>query len=159
MKSKHRDKLRHILPEGESYVLSYALNLSRGGKLINLSNEKDDRLLQVFDGLSLYSGNFYYGRFDIKCQSIDDLKAGKHFSILEYNGSGAEPHHVYGNGYNLWQACYILVSHWKILFEISRLNHEKGIPYWEFTRGWNFLHASGQHLKNLRKRDSETVIN
>ena len=158
MKSKHREKLEHIVSAGEDYVLSYALNLSRGGKLVSLAHENDYQLLKLFDDISRYAGHFYYGRYDIKCRSIEDLKAGKHFSILEYNGSGAEPHHVYGNGYNLWEACHILVSHWKILFEISRLNHEKGVPYWEFKRGWKFLQATGHHLKKLKQRDAETII-
>lgn len=158
MKAKHRDKLEYIVPRGEVYYLSYALNLSRGGKLVTLSGEKDSRLLKVFDGLSLYTKHFYYGRYDVKCKSIEDLKEGKNFSILEYNGSGAEPHHVYGNGYTLWQACNILVSHWKILYKISRFNHQNGIPYWDFKRGWEFLKNSAQHVKKLKQLDSETEI-
>src|SRR5687768_5696273 len=36
MRLKHADKLHDIIPEGEIYVLSYALNLSRGGRLVSL---------------------------------------------------------------------------------------------------------------------------
>jgi hypothetical protein len=158
MKTKHRDKLNHILPRGEVYYLSYALNLSRGGKLVSLADEKDERLLKVFDDLSHYTKHFYFGRYDIKCQSIEDLKEGKNFSILEYNGSGAEPHHVYDNGYNFLEACNILVDHWKILYKISRFNHENGIPYWEFMRGWRFLKDCANHLKKLKQLDSEPEI-
>ncbi|HET9486871.1 MAG TPA: hypothetical protein VFO54_05530 [Chryseosolibacter sp.] len=158
MKAKHKDKLHHILRSGEKYCLSPALNLSRGGKLVSLEQEKDDRLLKVFDNISHYAGNFYYGRYDIKCQSIEDLKQGRNFLILEYNGSGAEPHHVYGNGYNLWQACSILVGHWAMLHRISRVNHERGVLYWNFRRGLNFLRNSAKHLKRLKQLDSETLI-
>jgi hypothetical protein len=147
-----------VLPAGEDYLLSYALNLSRGGKLVTLEHEKDERLLKVFDDLSNYAGHFYYGRYDIKCQSIEDLKEGKKFLILEYNGSGAEPHHVYGNGYNLWQACSILVHHWKILHKISILNHKNGVPYWKFMRGWRFLKDASKHLKRLQQLDLTTSI-
>jgi hypothetical protein len=112
----------------------------------------------VFDDLSLYSGKFYYGRYDIKCRSIEDLKAGKHFSILEYNGSGAEPHHVYGNGYTLLAACKILVQHWQILFQISKANNKKGIAYWDFKRGWAFLNNASDHLKKLRILDGQTAV-
>lgn len=101
MRLKHEDKLSEILPYGTHYCLSHALNLSRGGKLLNLEHEKNSHLLAVFDKLSHYTGSFFYGRYDIKCASIDDLKTGNNFSILEYNGSGAEPHHVYGNGNTL----------------------------------------------------------
>ncbi len=158
MKLKHREKINSVIPMGEVYVLSHALNLSRGGILISLKHEKDERLLKVFDDISHYTKYFYYGRYDIKCQSIEDLKQGKHFSILEFNGSGAEPHHVYGNGYYLWEACLILVEHWKILCEISRINRKNGTPYWKFLPGLRFLKASDKHLKKLKQLDLELSL-
>lgn len=158
MMAKHRSRLDHIPLEGERYCLSPALNLSRGGKLVSLEAEKDDRLLKVFDALSHYTGNFYYGRYDIKCRSIEDLKDGTNFSILEYNGSGAEPHHVYGNGYGLWQACRILVSHWEILYRISQINRARGMACWNFRRGTEFMNQTAKHLKKLRQLDLETPL-
>lgn len=155
LKAKHRDKLGWIVPRNKEYILSHALNLSRGGKLVSLIHEKDEQLLKVFDDLSNFTKHFYYGRYDIKCQSIEDLKQGKNYSILEYNGSGAEPHHVYASDLNLWQACSILIRHWKILYQISRLNHKIGIPYWRFSVGWRFLKASNKHLKTLQHLDLE----
>ena len=156
--AKHHDKLDTVLASGERYCLSSALNLSRGGKLVSLEHEKDERLLKVFDGLSHYTGSFYYGRYDIKCRSIDDLKRGEHFTILEYNGSGAEPHHVYGNGYSLFQACYILVKHWAVLCKISRINRKRGFHYWDLARGWKHLERAGFHVELLRKLDHETPV-
>lgn len=156
MKAKHRDKLNQVLAAGEKYCLSPALNLSRGGKLVSLESEKDDRLLKIFDDLSRCAGGLFYGRYDIKCKSIEDLKRGMNFSILEYNGSGAEPHHVYGNGYSLWKACSILVSHWKVLYRISKMNADKGIAYWDFERGRRFMKKATKHLKTLQRLDAET---
>ncbi len=159
MRSKHREKLHVVLGMGEKYCLSPALNLSRGGKLVSLANEKDDRLLKVFDDLSHHTGNFYYGRYDIKCASVESLRQGKDFSILEFNGSGAEPHHVYGNGNHLLKACGILVSHWRILYRISRINHGAGVPYWGFRRGLKFIRDAGKHLERLKKLDSDATHN
>jgi hypothetical protein len=124
--------------------------------LISLAHEKDDRLLKVFDDLSHYTKHFYYGRYDIKCNSIEDLKNGK-FSILEYNGSGAEPHHIYGAGNTLLQAYKIILHHWKVLYKISKYNHQQGIPYWKFTEGYKFLKAAKKHFKMLRQLDPETI--
>jgi len=150
---KHKNRLHEIIPKGEIFRLSWVANLSRGGRLVNLENEKDERLLEVFDKLSHYNGNFYYGRYDIKCSTIEDLKNGKNFSILEYNGSGAEPHHVYGNGNNLFQAYGILIHHWKTLAAISRLNHKKGIRYWGFKEGLTFLKEAKKHFRILKQLD------
>jgi hypothetical protein len=158
MKAKHEYKLNDIIPAGEIYILSHALNLSRGGKLVSLEHEKDDRLSKVFDDVSHYTKHFYYGRYDIKCASVDDLKAGKNFTILEYNGSGAEPHHAYGNGNTLWQAHKIFLHHWKILYSISKYNEKHGIPYWDFKRGWKFLKVARREYNMLKKIDAETEL-
>ena len=158
MKAKHEHRLNDMIPEGQVYILSHALNLSRGGKLVSLEHEKDEQLLKVFDDLSHYTKYFYYGRYDIKCTSVEDLKQGKNFTILEYNGSGAEPHHAYGNNNTLWQAHKIFLHHWKILYRISKYNHQHGYPYWDFKRGWKFLKAARKEYNRLGRVDKETEL-
>jgi hypothetical protein len=158
MRAKHDERLQDIIPRGEIYQLSYALNLSRGGRLVSLAHEIDGRLLKVFDALSHYTKHFYYGRYDIKCRSIEDLKQGKHFSILEYNGCGAEPHHAYGNGHTLLQAYAIFLHHWKMLYKISRYNHKNGIRQWKFSRGWRYLSDAKKHFKKLKRLDIATEV-
>lgn len=152
--SKHESKLDVVIPAGDRFALSHALNLSRGGRLVSLEHEKDERLLAIFDGLSHYSKNFFYGRYDIKCTSIEDLKCGRNFSILEYNGCGAEPHHVYGNGNSLLTACKILVDHWEILYKISMENYRRGISRWSYAEGLRFTRSAKEHFNVLSKLDS-----
>lgn len=155
-KAKHHSRLHEIISAGEIFRLSLVANLSRGGRLISLVHEKDDMLLKIFDDLSHYTKHFYYGRYDIKCRSIEDLKKGN-FSILEYNGSGAEPHHIYGAGNTLLQTYKIILLHWRVLYEISKYNHEQGLPYWKFTDGYKFLRTAKKHFKVLKQLDSETA--
>jgi hypothetical protein len=152
-KAKHHNNLNHIVPKGEVYPLSLVANLSRGGKLISLAHEKDERLLKVFDDLSHYTKHFYYGRYDIKCNTIEELKEGK-FSILEYNGCGAEPHHIYGVGNNLLHAYKIILHHWRVLYKISKYNHQQGTKYWKFREGYTFLRSAKKHFKVLKKLDA-----
>lgn len=156
MKTRHASQLQSVIRKGESYILSEALNLSRGGKLVSLESEKDDRLQELFDRLS-HHGKFYYGRYDIRCASIEDLKAGRNFSILEFNGSGAEPHHVYGNQNSLWRAIGILLMHWKVLYDISIQNHRRGIPYWNFAAGLAHLRKARRHISRLRALESDSA--
>ncbi|MEO6316681.1 MAG: hypothetical protein ABIU63_03655 [Chitinophagaceae bacterium] len=158
MKAKHESRLPTVLATGERYCLSNALNLSRGGKLVSLADDKDEKLHQIFDQLSHYTGNFYYGRYDIKCASIEDLKEGKNFSILEYNGCGAEPHHIYGNGNTLLEAYQILLHHWKMLYRISAYNNARGITYWRFKEGWQFLKKAKKHFRILKTLDATTEL-
>jgi hypothetical protein len=150
----HADKLQTILPKGEKYFLTHAANLNRGGNFINLHHEIDDRLLAVFDNLNHYSKQFFYGRYDLKAASLEDLKAGRNFQLLEYNGSGAEPNHVYNSGYSLRAAHAEILKHWEALYKISVHNHKAGIPYWSVRRGWRFLKASNKHFKRLAELDA-----
>lgn len=151
---KHDGHLDTIVPRDKTFVLSEAFNLSRGGRLVSLEHEKDERLLRVFDRLS-HAADFYYGRYDIRCTSIEDLKEGRNFAVLEFNGSGAEPHHIYGNGNSLFRAMKILVDHWGALYRISRANFERGVSPWSFERGYSFFIKSEEYITRLRQLDME----
>lgn len=152
MEHRHGHRFDRVIPEAEIFYLSYAGNHNRGAQFTNLHNEINEVMHQVFDELS-HKTRFYYGRYDIKTTSIDDLKQGKNFLILEFNGCGAEPNHIYDCGMNLWKAYGVILEHWKALYRISRHNHKNGTPYWSFKKGWNFLKESGRHFKMLEKYD------
>ena len=157
MRIKHRAHLEEVFPDKQQFYLTHAANLNRGARFVNLFHLVDDRLLALFDSLS-HRAQFYYGRYDLKCKSIDDLKNGNHFSILEFNGSGAEPNHVYNDGLTLLQAQKVFLRHWKVLYEISRYNHKRGIRYWPFQEGWAFLKKAKQHLKVLEEYDRKVLL-
>jgi len=153
MKERHEHRLNRILPKGQHFYLSYAGNHNRGARFINLKKMVDDDLLKVFDGLSHYTDKFYYGRYDIKCASVEDLKKGINYSILEFNGCGAEPNHIYDCGISIISAYREILKHWKVLYEISKYNHENGTPYWPFAKGRKFLREATRHFAKLSKYD------
>jgi len=153
MQHRHEHRLHRVIPLGHTFYLSYAGNHNRGARFINLFHEVDEKLLKVFDDLSHYTDKFYYGRYDIKCASLADLKEGKNYSIIEFNGCGAEPNHIYDNGMSLPSAYAEILKHWKALYRISKYNHEHGTPYWPFKKGLHFLKQSQAHFKLLEKYD------
>jgi hypothetical protein len=153
--SRHAADLDTILPRGDRFILSQAFNLSRGAHLIDISHEKDADLLALFDSLSRRTG-LCFGRYDIKCASIDDLKAGRNFSILEFNGSGAEPHHVYCEGRSLISALRILADHWNVLCSISIANQLAGVEIWGFRDGLSHFIQAEKHIARLRRLDAAT---
>lgn len=157
MRVKHAGQLEHVLASGVKYPLAYTANLNRGARFINLQHLIDDELLHVFDDLS-HATQFYYGRYDIKCHSIDELKKGQNFSILEFNGSGAEPNHVYNAGYSLFAAQRVFLHHWKVLFEISRYNDAHGVRYWPFLRGWKFMRRAKKHLRLIERCETKILV-
>ncbi len=153
MEHRHGHRFDRILPEGEIFYLSYAGNHNRGAHFTNLHKEIDADLHKVFDELSHYNNQFFYGRYDIKTHSIEDLKRGRNFVILEFNGCGAEPNHIYDCGMNLWKAYSVIIQHWSALSKISRYNNKQGVPYWSFMKGYRFLKESKKHFQLLEKFD------
>ena len=152
MRHRHEHRLDRVLAEGQHFYLSYAGNHNRGARFIDLQKEIDEQLLKIFDDLSHYTHQFYYGRYDIKCNSIEELKKGN-FSILEFNGCGAEPNHIYDCNMKLGNAYREILKHWKALYEISRYNHRHGAPYWSFGKGRKFLKDAQRHFRMLEKFD------
>ncbi len=150
---KHAEHLSDIIPVNEIYFLSITGNHNRGAKFSNLHKEIDENLTAVFDKLSNYSKHFYYGRFDVKTTSIADLKAGKNFSILEFNGTGAEPNHIYDCNMSYFTAIKTIATHWKYMYEIGKLNSKNGTSYTSFKDGKKYLSDAFKRYAALEKYD------
>ncbi|MFN8252818.1 MAG: hypothetical protein U0V75_13195 [Ferruginibacter sp.] len=152
--NKHKDKWNTIVPAGEKYMLSYAANHNRGARFVDLKEHIDDKLVRIFDEISLGINDFFYGRYDIMCTSVEDLKNGKNFSILEYNGCGAEPNHFYDTGYTLLGAYKEILKHWKALYKISRYNRQQGIEPWSRQKGKQFLREAQNRIEDMKRIDA-----
>lgn len=153
MKLRHSEHLQTIIANGEKYFLSIAGNHNRGAKFTNLHHEIDEQLCNVFDKISLEAGHFYYGRYDLKCTSTADLKQGKNLDILEYNGTGAEPNHIYDCGMSYFTALREIAKHWQDMYRIGRINHQNGTPYWTYFQGRRHLNKAARFFKILRLAD------
>jgi len=155
LRTKHEHNFKKLLPAGEKYMLSYAANHNRGALFIDLKNEIDENILSIPDGISHSVNDFFYGRYDIMCNSIEELKQGKNFVILEYNGCGAEPNHFYDTGYTLINAWKEILKHWKILYHISRYNYKAGINYWPVLKGIRFRIETKKYYKKIKAADKK----
>lgn len=153
MQHRHGHRFGRVIPQNEIFYLSYAGNHNRGAKFTNLHTEIDETLHRVMDDLSHYNNNFFYGRYDIKTASIEELKQGRNFSILEFNGAGAEPNHIYDCNMKLGLAYRTILAHWKALYTISKYNHKQGHRYWPFLKGWRYLKAAKKHFSMLEQYD------
>ena len=127
--------LDQIPKKGEVVVIEHIGNHCRGTKFLDVTFEIDQRLTDAIDRLAHQIDGFYYGRFDLKCKSIEQLKELKDFTIVELNGAGAEPGHIYQPGFSLWEAYKIVFWHFKLMGKICRANHKRGVSYWSFRDG------------------------
>ena len=153
--SRHAENWNRVIPKDERYILSYAANHNRGAHFIDLKDHINDDLVAVFDELSIRINDFFYGRYDIMCNSIEELQQGKNYTILEYNGCGAEPNHFYDTGYSLGGAYREILKHWKLLYTISRYNVKAGTKPWPLLKGLKFRRETRALYAIMKKADEQ----
>lgn len=121
------EEINEILPLGEKRILEPIGNHCRGTKFINANQLINKQLEEVFTEISKSFDGFFYGRFDMKVSSIEDLYRGKNIKIMELNGVSSDPGHIYDPQYYLWQAYRDLRWHWKRAADISIQNQRAGV--------------------------------
>ncbi len=130
----YKERLDEILPTGKKMELVSIGNHCLGTTFLNGNHLITPKLSASFDRISKQVKDFYFGRYDLRCASLEDLENGI-VKIVELNGCGAEPAHIYHPGASLWKGVGDLITHWKNLYKISRQNHERGVPYLSFREG------------------------
>jgi hypothetical protein len=120
--------LNTVVPKGERVELVSIGNHALGTRFINANPLINERLSNSFDTISNQIPGFYFGRFDVRCATLEDLYDGK-VQILELNGCGAEPAHIYDRDFSIWEATRVLVRHWQHIFEIANANKRRGVNF------------------------------
>lgn len=118
--------MQNVLSLSENRLLEPIGNHCRGTKFVNANYLINNQLHLVFSKISEGFDGFYYGRFDMKVESIDDLYEGKNIRIMELNGVSSDPGHILDPHYYLWQAYSDIMWHWKRAADISIFNQKKG---------------------------------
>ncbi|MGN6490594.1 MAG: NRDE family protein [Agriterribacter sp.] len=152
LKKSQPGLLQKVLPAGEQKVLVPYGNHARGAKFINLTHLATEKLTSTIHRVCSAVPEFYFGRLDIKYSSWEDLCEGKNFSVIELNGAGSEPTHMYDPSQSIFFAWKEIIKHWKLLYTISSLNHKlKGIPYMTNKQGLAMLKGNKEHVKQLEQ--------
>jgi hypothetical protein len=118
-----------ILPAGEEKILVRIGNHARGTTFLNYNHLIDDELETAIDRISKSIPGFHFGRLDMVCKSVASLKQEKDFFILELNGAGAEPAHIYHPGYSYFKAQLDIMKHFRLMFDIARYFRKQGHSY------------------------------
>jgi hypothetical protein len=150
LETKFGTQLNNILPLGEKLNLVPFGNHVRGCKFIDVSHWVNDKLTNTFNEICTQIPNFYYGRLDIMFQSQEDLENGKNFTIIELNGAGSEPTHIYDPTHSIFFAWKEIIKHYNILYKISTFNHKKGHPYLSFKEAIKLISDTKKVKQNLK---------
>ncbi|MEL6918860.1 MAG: D-alanine--D-alanine ligase [Bacteroidota bacterium] len=148
---KHgEDVLQGVLPKDEKFILVPYGSHTRGAKFIDESHRRNEALLETIDSICKQIPDFYFGRLDILYNNFEELSQGENFSIIEVNGAGSEPTHIYDPGHSLFYAWKEIFKHWKLLYSISAINNRKGHHYLSFKDGRAMLRANKELEEQLK---------
>jgi hypothetical protein len=129
LKKENNALLRSIPPLGEKVVVEHVGNHCRGTKFLNFNHLITSNMVAAFDKIQADLPGCYVFRLDLKTPSVSDLQMGKNIKILEINGVGSDPAHIYDPTtpfFEIWAAYFRL---WKKIYDISTAQHRLGIPY------------------------------
>jgi len=148
LKNLYKEKLQQVLKNDEECLLVPYGNHSRGAKFIDAHYMINGTLTDAVDKICKQIPGFYYGRLDIRFNTWSDLSKGKNFSIIELNGAGSEPTHIYDPAHSIFFAWREIIRHWKILYKISKQNHKYSkLPDMKFGSGVQMLRENKRHFK------------
>lgn len=151
LQKEYGKKMKDILPKGEKLNLVPFGNHARGAKFIDASHLISNKLTNVIDAMCQEIPEFYFGRLDVMYQTWEDLEKGKNFSIVELNGAGSEPTHIYDPKHSIFFAWKELARHISYMFQISVENHKRGFPY--------LSHKVGMEQYRLHLKQSNKIVN
>lgn len=83
-------------------------------------------LEQRFDAIATSMREFHYGRFDLRFESVDGLKRGEAFSIVEINGIGGEAIDCWDPHLSVREVYRRLAAQQQLLFTIGARNRARG---------------------------------
>lgn len=126
VQKEYSAKLSFIPLENEQFVVHSIGNHIKGTKFLNANNRINEKVENAINEIVKDLKGVYFGRFDLKVPSYQDLENGKNIKIFELNGVSAEPAHIYGLS-NVVLAYLSLAKHWIVVIRIAKQNIKKGV--------------------------------
>lgn len=120
------DRLYTVPAAGEGVALVEIGTHSRGATFYDGSWILSPALEDAIDRISRGYEGFYFGRYDLRAESIEALREGRGFHIVELNGVTSEATHIYDPEIGLREAWRTLRAQWRIAFAIGAANRSLG---------------------------------
>lgn len=151
LQREYGKKLLEIPKKDERINLVPYGNHARGAKFIDGNDWITPGINAIMNEICLQIDGFYFGRIDLMYDTLEGLERGEHFSIVELNGAGSEPTHIYDPKHSLFFAWKELLRHITYMYEISVANHKRGFPY--------LSHKDGMEQYRLHNLQSKRIVN
>lgn len=119
-------ELDDVIPAGVAKRLVFSGSHSKGAIFRNGNHWVTHAMRQRFDTIADNISEFHFGRFDVRFSDFEAFLRGEDFSIIEYNGAGAESTHIWDSRTRLTDAWRTLFRQFSILFQIGATNRQRG---------------------------------
>ncbi|WP_341900991.1 D-alanine--D-alanine ligase [Fluviicola taffensis] len=149
LKKENAGKLQTILKKGQVEIISEIGNHAQGSAFTDCSERINLKLTHLINELANELEGFYFGRFDIRFNSWEELERGENFAIIEVNGSGSEPTHIYDATHSLFFAWSEIMRHWKAMSVISHSVNKEQRSKISFVEGIKLLRNHTKVMKKL----------
>jgi hypothetical protein len=126
---------KEVLLEGVEKVLVPFGSHSRGAMFLDASALVDEALVERIQKISDQVEGFFYGRLDILYRDWESFSQGENFTIVEINGAGSEPTHIFDPRHSLWFAWKETIYHGRMMYTIARQNKKLGHSYMSHKDG------------------------
>jgi hypothetical protein len=135
--SRFADDASRILGRGETIRLAEAGNHCQGTLFRDGEDLITDELANVIDTLArsllqpdgrggMVEGGLDFGRFDLRFESEEDLRAGRNFAIVELNGTTGESTNLYDPQRSILWSYRVLFGQWRLLYELGAQRRAEG---------------------------------
>lgn len=151
LRKEYGDQFQEVVAKGENRNLVPYGNHARGAKFIDGSHWITPKMTETINRMCLEIPGFYFGRLDIMYNTLEELENGQNFAIVELNGAGSEPTHIYDPKHSLFFAWKELLRHIRYMYEISIENNKKGAPF--------LSHKVGMEQYRLHLEQSKKIVN
>ena len=122
----HADRLHQIPDTGQPFLLVEIGSHCRGSIFTEASEHITQPLQQQIDTISKAVPGYFFGRYDLRVPTEEDLRAGKNLKILEANGVSSESANIYDPAYSLMDAYAVMFKQWQAAFRIGAKNRARG---------------------------------
>lgn len=155
LEKEYAEQLNSIPVKNDKINLVPYGNHARGSKFTDETIRVNDKLTSSINNICTKVPEFYYGRMDIRFKSFADLENGENFSIIELNGAGSDPTHIYDPKHSIFFAWKEIIRHLNMLFKVSQMNMKAGVKCLTFKEGMDMLKSNNIQVEKLQSFSSK----
>lgn len=122
---RYADQLDSVLKDNEVLPVIRLGTHRLGSLFLEGGQYLTNKVSSTIDEVSRSLEGFYFGRYDVRAESIEAFQQGN-FKVIEVNGVTSESTNIYDPKYSVFKAYQILFKQWKQAFAIGKKNISEG---------------------------------